>query len=66
VDCSSAVSSVDAQLMLQRNASLLDWLGCPQFADVNLDRRSDAVDSLLTLQYDAGLVAGLPILPQGR
>ncbi len=65
VDCSTAVNSVDAQLMLQRSALLLSWLGCPQFADVNLDRRDDAVDSLLTLQYDAGLIAGLPVLPQG-
>ncbi len=63
VDCSSLVSSVDAALMLQKGADLVDWLGCPQFADVNLDRSDNAIDSLLTLQYVAGLVGRLPVIP---
>jgi hypothetical protein len=63
VDCSSLVSSVDAALMLQRGANLVEWLNCPQFADVNLDRNDNAIDSLLTLQYTAGLLGGLPVIP---
>jgi hypothetical protein len=64
VDCSQAANSMDAALMLQKSATLVEWLGCPQFADVNLDRNDNAVDALLTLQYTAGLVGELPVVPQ--
>jgi hypothetical protein len=66
VDCSLAVSSVDAQLILQHHAKLLDWLGCPQHADVNIDRRTNSVDAALTVQYTAGLVASLPQVASRR
>lgn len=63
VDCTTLVNSVDAALMLQNSADLVDWLNCPQFADVNLDQTEDSIDSLLTLQYTAGLIQSLPVLP---
>lgn len=60
VDCNVLVDSVDASLMLQREAAIVDALGCPQQADVNLDNRTNAVDAAVTLQYTAGLVDVLP------
>jgi hypothetical protein len=63
VDCSVAVTSVDAQLTLQDVAGAIEDVPCPQLQDVNLDRESNAIDSLITLQHTAGLVPSLPILP---
>jgi hypothetical protein len=64
VDCSVAVESIDAQMTLQKNASLVDKLACEHLSDVNLDSSSDALDSLITLQYVAGLIDGLPVIPE--
>ena len=60
VDCSGAVNSIDAALVLQRSAGLLSSLRCPQAGDVNGDGRVDAVDAALILQYDAGLLSRWP------
>jgi alpha-tubulin suppressor-like RCC1 family protein len=60
VDCNVLVNPVDAALVLQREAVLIDTLGCPQQSDVNLDNRTNAVDAAITLQYTAGLVDVLP------
>lgn len=66
VDCSVIVDAIDAGLMLQREAAIVDWLSCPQHADVNLDNRANSIDAVVTLQYTAGLVASLPPQLAGR
>jgi hypothetical protein len=65
-DCSVSVDSVDAAVVLQKEAALLDFLGCPQQSDVNLDNQTNAVDAVVTLQYAAGLVDTLPPQLAGR
>jgi alpha-tubulin suppressor-like RCC1 family protein len=60
VDCDVHVNSVDVEDLLQKEAMLLEFLGCPQQSDVNLDNRTNVVDAAITLQYTAGLVDVLP------
>jgi len=55
-NCDGSVNAIDAALILQLTASLLDALSCPANADVNGDGRADAVDAALILQYTAGLI----------
>ena len=55
------INSIDAALILQYDARLINRLNCPQNADVNLDGRIDSRDALLILQFVAGLVSHLPI-----
>jgi hypothetical protein len=63
VDCSVLVNSVDAQLTLQIDASLVQSAACEHLSDVNLDDETNSVDSLITLQYVARLIGGLPVVP---
>lgn len=55
-NCDMTVNSIDALLVLQRGAHLLDELACEQQADVNHDSIADARDALLILQHVAGLI----------
>jgi glucose/arabinose dehydrogenase len=55
-NCSGDVSSIDAALVLQVVAALIDHLDCVGEADVNGDGRIDAVDAALILQITAGLI----------
>jgi hypothetical protein len=55
VDCNGSISSIDAALILQLGAGLIDALGCQQNADTNGDGRVNAVDAALVLQHVAGL-----------
>jgi hypothetical protein len=55
VNCDRQVSPVDAALILQLDAGLIQRLACPQNADINGNGRTDAVDASLVLQYVAGL-----------
>jgi hypothetical protein len=59
VNC-DGVSSVDALLLLQFTAALINSFTCPANAYVNADSAANAVDALLVLQYVAGLLPGLP------
>ena len=59
-NCSDEVDSIDAALILQLNAGLLDDLACEGSADVNGDGRVDSIDALLVLQFVAGLLDTLP------
>jgi hypothetical protein len=59
-NCNDDVDAVDAALMLQRNAGLVDILGCEENADVNGDGRVDSIDAALVLQFIAGLLEQLP------
>ena len=56
VDCSDRVDSIDAVLVLQLGAALLDLLLCPEAADLNDDAAVDSVDASLILQIVAGLL----------
>jgi hypothetical protein len=58
VDCSSAINSIDAALVLQFGAALLASLPCAQNADTSGDGQTNAIDASLILQYSAGLIDG--------
>ena len=59
-DCSAAVDAIDAALILQFTADLVDSLPCPGGADANGDGLVNSIDSALVLQLVAGLIPGLP------
>jgi hypothetical protein len=54
------VSSLDAQLVLQREAGLGTVLPCRYLGDVNIDGEIDSADATLILQYVAGLIEEFP------
>ena len=56
VDCGGGVSVIDAALILQFSAGLLDALRCRGVADVSHDQVIDAIDATLVLQFMAGLL----------
>ena len=57
VDCTGGATSIDAALVLQFNASLIDLLPCPDEADVNGDDSIGPLDAALILQMSAELLA---------
>jgi len=59
VDCDGSVSSIDASLILQLDAGLLDSLPCAHNADLNGDGEINSIDAALVLQRVAGLIIGL-------
>ncbi|OGO52767.1 MAG: hypothetical protein A2148_05105 [Chloroflexi bacterium RBG_16_68_14] len=60
VNCSDGVNAIDATLVLQLVAGLLDYLSCQQNADTNLDGTVNAIDAAIILQFVAGLLDTLP------
>jgi alpha-tubulin suppressor-like RCC1 family protein len=54
-DCSATIDSIDASLMLQQTARLLEGLPCPN-ATVAPGQTISALDALAVLQYSAGLL----------
>ena len=60
VSCDGRVNSIDAALVLQRDAGLLTQLPCSENADVNLDGLVNSLDAALILQHDAGFLPTLP------
>jgi len=56
VNCDGHANSIDAALVLQLTAGLVDGLPCEAHGDVNNDGSIGAVDAALILQQDAGLV----------
>jgi hypothetical protein len=62
-NCSGSVTAVDAALVLQLSAGLVELLGCEQLADVDLDGLANAVDAALIVQFIAHLVSNLPPQP---
>jgi hypothetical protein len=54
------INSIDALLILQYDAELLDSLLNPRSADVNINGVINSIDTALILQYTAGLLAVLP------
>ena len=59
VNCSGAVNSVDAALILQFAAGLIPSLPCHGAADVNMDDSVNSIDAALILQFTAGLIPSL-------
>lgn len=60
VSCDDTVNPIDAALVLQFIAGLLETLPCPDNADANESGGVDAIDAVLILQFVAGLVGNLP------
>ena len=60
VNCDGAVNSIDAALVLQYGAGLVDALECQQNADANADGSIDSIDAALILQQSAGLLHAAP------
>jgi plastocyanin len=60
VNGNDAIDAIDAALVLQFGADLIDWLWSLDRADANDDGDVDAVDAALILQYAAGLIDSLP------
>ncbi|MEX2158400.1 MAG: dockerin type I repeat-containing protein [Dehalococcoidia bacterium] len=56
VDCDNDVDSIDATLVLQYVAEIIDGLDCPENADVNEDGVINAIDAAVILQITAGLL----------
>jgi hypothetical protein len=55
VNCNARINSIDAALVLQREAGLIDALPCSENADLNHDGVANSVDAQLILQYNARL-----------
>jgi len=56
VNCDGHTNAIDAALVLQLTAGLVDGLPCEEHGDVNGNGDVDAVDASLILQKDAGLI----------
>ncbi len=61
-NCDGTVNSIDATLILQLNAGLLQSVPCEGKADTNADGRVDSLDAALILQFTAGLLDGLGLV----
>ncbi|OGO50732.1 MAG: hypothetical protein A2148_01665 [Chloroflexi bacterium RBG_16_68_14] len=55
-NCDGNVNSIDAALVLQLEADLIDALPCSQNADMNGDGAVNSIDAALILQREAGLL----------
>ncbi len=60
VDCDDSIDTIDAALLLQHGAGLLDSLDCPLNGDINGDGATNSIDASFVLQYAAGLIDQLP------
>ena len=60
VDDDGDVDAIDALLILQFEAELIDSVPNPPSADTNEDAVIDSRDAALVLQFVAGLVTQLP------
>lgn len=56
VNCDGVVTSIDAALLLQLSAGLVDDLACDAKADATQDGSVDSRDAALVLQHVAGLI----------
>lgn len=63
VSCDGRVNSVDAALILQFDAGLIESLPCFPAGDLNGDFSVNSVDAALILQIDAGLISLPPDQP---
>ncbi len=56
VNCDMTLSAIDATLLLQLAAGLVDDVACIHIADVTGDGLVDSRDAMLILQFEAGLL----------
>jgi len=61
-DCDLLTNAVDASLVLQLEADLVDDVACTHLADVTGDGLVDSRDAARILQFVAGLIDGLIVL----
>jgi len=61
VNCDGSANAIDASLMLQLQADLVEQLECEAAGDTNEDGILNAIDTALVLQFTAGLIPGLPV-----
>jgi hypothetical protein len=59
-NCQGDVNAIDATVVLQFSAGLLNSLPCRENADANANGVVDPVDAALILQFTAGIISGLP------
>ena len=57
VDCDGDIDAIDAVLVLQYSAALIDGLECLKNADLNEDDSINALDASFILQMAAGLIS---------
>jgi hypothetical protein len=62
-NCDLTVNSVDAAVILQTVAGLVDGTPCARKADVDSDGRITSVDAELVLQFTSGLIGRFPPTP---
>lgn len=60
VNCDGGADSIDAALVLQQDAGLIEALPFSKHGDVNEDGKIDSTDAALILQFTAGLLNSLP------
>ena len=60
VNCDNDVNSIDAALLLQLDARLIETLACKLVADVDGDGSVNTIDATLILQFYAGLIGTFP------
>ncbi len=58
-NCNGTVNSIDALVILQYVAGLVQSLPCLNLADANHSGSVDSIDAALILQYGAGLISSL-------
>lgn len=59
VTCDTQINAVDASVILQLTAGLIQVINCPQNADTDGDGNIGPIDASLILQFVAGLVPSL-------
>lgn len=59
-NCDGVVNSIDANVVLQQSARLIESAQCAGAADANRDGAVQSIDATLILQYEAGLLGQLP------
>lgn len=62
-NCNGTTNAIDAAIILQFDAGILQSVPCPQNADVASFGSINAVDAAVILQFDAGLISSLPSGP---
>ena len=58
-NCDGFVNAIDAVLVLQFVAAMINALPCPDGGDANGDGVIDALDAALILQFSVGLIDSL-------
>jgi hypothetical protein len=59
-NCNGQINAIDAAIVLQYVAGLIDTLNCANNADANQNGDVNAIDGALILQYVADLIDTLP------